>query len=84
MRLGRLLNQNVEVVSDDDHRIVFINSVNGQELMRVTSNTPLNYWINKGFFMTMEEAVSHQENAREEMHQLENEILAEEVRTQNA
>lgn len=84
MKLGRLLNQNVEVISDDDHRIVFINSVNGQELMRVTSNTPLNYWINKGFFMTMEEAISHQENAREEMHQLENEIFAEEIRTQNA
>ena len=80
MRLGRLLNQNVEVISDDTNRITFINPVNGQELMRVTSNTPLNYWINKGFFMTMEEAVSHQETAQKELHQLENDILAEELR----
>lgn len=53
--MERLLNQNVNIIVVDDKTISLRNSVNGQELFRVYSETPLNYWVNKGGIMTMEE-----------------------------
>ena len=54
--MERLLNQNVNIIVVDDKTISLRNSVNGQELFRVYAETPLNYWVNKGGIMTMEES----------------------------
>ena len=56
MKIGKLLNQNVDIFVVDEKTISLRNSLHGQELFRVTSETPLNYWINAGGFMTKEDS----------------------------
>ena len=54
MKIGKLLNQNVDIFVVDEKTISLRNSTHGQELFRVTSETSLNYWLNAGGFMTKE------------------------------
>ena len=56
MKIGKLLNQNVDIFVVDEKTISLRNSLHGQELLRVTSDSPLNYWINAGGFMTKEDS----------------------------
>ena len=42
MKIGKLLNQNVDIFVVDEKTISLRNSTHGQELFRVTSETPLN------------------------------------------
>lgn len=73
-----LLNQHVKVVPNaDDTEFSFVNTVNGQELARITSNEPMNIWINKGWFMTKEEW--EKADARKTLHQMNSEMIEIEV-----
>ena len=56
MKIGKLLNQNVDIFVIDEKTISLRNSLHGQELLRVTSDSPLSYWINAGGFMTKEDS----------------------------
>ena len=56
MKIGKLLNQNVDIFVVDAKTISLRNSTHGQELFRVTSETSLNYWLNAGGFMTKEDS----------------------------
>ena len=42
MKIGKLLNQNVDIFVVDEKTISIRNSTHDQELFRVTSETPLN------------------------------------------
>lgn len=56
MKIGKLLNQNVDIFVVDEKTISLKNSLHGQELLRVSSETSLNYWLNAGGFMTKEDS----------------------------
>lgn len=52
-----LLNQPVKIVPNSDDTVYsIVNTINGQELARISSNEPMNLWLNKGWFMTKEES----------------------------
>lgn len=73
-----LLNQHVKVVPNaDDTEFSFVNTVNGQELARITSNEPMKIWINKGWFMIKEEW--EKAVARKILHQMNSEMIGIEV-----
>ena len=56
MKIGKLLNQNVDIFVVDEKTISLRNSTHDQELFRVTSDSPLSDWINAGGFMTKEDS----------------------------
>ena len=56
MKIGKLLNQNVDICVGDEKTISLRNSTLCQEWFRVSSETPLNYWLNAGGFMTKEDS----------------------------